>query len=188
MHYLDWFPCYQFCFLILPPYRSHSVISSLLSDNVAMMSFFKSVWFSTALKQNPKPLLPSGPKQSLLFNPILFYFYSSILAFQPYCDSSGMSLTFTSSKIRYISAVFFSISVSSCLIYIMEFQHRYCFTPESLRTTFSPRAGDRLLTLSCHTLAYSLIPSLTFSVINISFYAFLFNVLLLPQAMVLYSL
>ena len=175
------------------------------------MSFFKSVWFSTALKQNPKPLLPSGPKQRLLFNPILFYFYSSILAFQPYCDSSGMSLTFTSSKIRYISAVFFSISVSSCLIYIMEFQHRYCFTPESLRTTFSPRAGDRLLTLSCHTLAYSLIQpltfsvinisfyafhtlaysliqSLTFSVINISFYAFLFNVLLLPQAMVLYSL
>ena len=37
-------------------------------------------------------------------------------------------------------------------------------SPGPLQTTFSPRVQDRLLTLSCHTLAHSLIQSLTFSV------------------------
>ena len=126
MHYLHWFPYYQFFFLILPPYKSHSVISNLLSDNVAVMSFLKSIWFSPALKQSPKLLYHLA--QNNVYYLIQFYFYSSVLAFQPYWDSSGMSLTFTPSKIQYISAIFFSLSGSSCLIYIMEFQHRYCFS------------------------------------------------------------
>ena len=115
MHYLHWFPYYQFFFLILPPYKSHSVISNLLSDNVAVMSFLKSIWFSPAFKQSPKLLYHLAPNN--VYCLIQFYFYSSVLAFQPYWDSSGMSLTFTPSKIQYISAIFFSLSIIMPHIY-----------------------------------------------------------------------
>ena len=162
MHYLHWFPYYQFFFLILPPHKSHSVISNLLSDNVAGMSFLKSIWFSPALKES-KTALPSGPKQRLLFNPILFL----LIRF---------SLPALLGLLRYVTDFHtFKNTIHKCNFLLSLYHHAsyiswssntdtVSLSPGSLQTTFSPRVRDRLLTLSCHTLAHSLKQSLTFSV------------------------